>query len=239
MKKRYIIKKHIITLLLVGMFAGASAQNDTQSFDSVFRHVDLNHTTTGILYERVLPFDDLPLCNSSASNFLTNRIDSTDSMRKTHSVGINLGWTDGVSLKFNIEGNVYLQSDIGINMHFLVPIIPIPFDIGCDVKAVYEKKFSKATNTCWFAGGGLSFGIVPHSKKDNGISFKESVLSIFGIEYMMDSHPLSVQFDARFGYGIIHTPKVIRPDRIGFPNDNPYHFLDFGIVFSLRYHFGK
>ena len=53
------MKKHIITLLLVGMFAGAFAQNYTQAFDSVFQHVDLNHTTTGILYERVLPFSNL------------------------------------------------------------------------------------------------------------------------------------------------------------------------------------
>ena len=82
--------------------------------------------------------------NFSASNSLTNRSGSTDSLRQTHSVGINLGWTDGVSLKFHIKGNVYLQSDIGI-----------------------------------------------------------------------------------------------LPDRIGFPNDNPYHFFDYAFVFSLRYHFGK
>ena len=41
------------------MFAWASAQNYTQVFDNVFQHVDLSHTSTGILYERVLPLSNL------------------------------------------------------------------------------------------------------------------------------------------------------------------------------------
>ena len=39
--------------------AGAAAQNYTQAFDSIFQHVDLSNTSTGILYERVLPFSNL------------------------------------------------------------------------------------------------------------------------------------------------------------------------------------
>ena len=35
------------------------AQNYTQAFDSVFQHVDLSHTSTGILYERVLPISTI------------------------------------------------------------------------------------------------------------------------------------------------------------------------------------
>ena len=49
------MKKHIVTFLIVSAFAGASAQSYTQAFDSVFQHVDISHTSTGILYERVLP----------------------------------------------------------------------------------------------------------------------------------------------------------------------------------------
>jgi len=45
-----IMKKHIVTLLIVSVFAIASAQSYTQAFDSVFQHVDLSHTSTGILY---------------------------------------------------------------------------------------------------------------------------------------------------------------------------------------------
>ena len=53
------MKKHIISFLIFSMFAGASAQNYTQAFDSVFQHVDLSHTSTGILYERVLPISTI------------------------------------------------------------------------------------------------------------------------------------------------------------------------------------
>ncbi len=53
------MKKHLITLLVISVFTTASAQNYTESFNEVFRHVDLSHTSTGILYERVLPFSNL------------------------------------------------------------------------------------------------------------------------------------------------------------------------------------
>lgn len=53
------MRKIIITFLIVSVFAGISAQSYTQVFDSVFQHVDLSHTSTGILYERVLPFSNL------------------------------------------------------------------------------------------------------------------------------------------------------------------------------------
>ena len=53
------MKKHIITLLIISAFAGSYAQSYTQAFDSVFQHVDLSHTSTGILYERVLPLSNL------------------------------------------------------------------------------------------------------------------------------------------------------------------------------------
>ena len=33
------MKKHLITLLVISVFTTASAQNYTQAFDSVFRHV--------------------------------------------------------------------------------------------------------------------------------------------------------------------------------------------------------
>jgi hypothetical protein len=52
------MKKIVVTFLFFGVFAGASAQSYTQAFDSVFQHVDLSHTSTGILYERVLPFSN-------------------------------------------------------------------------------------------------------------------------------------------------------------------------------------
>ena len=53
------MKNHITTLLVLCVFAGASAQSYSEAFDSVFRHVDLSHTSRGILYERVLPFSNM------------------------------------------------------------------------------------------------------------------------------------------------------------------------------------
>ena len=53
------MKKYAITFLIFSVLAGASAQNYTQAFDSIFQHVDFSHTSTGILYERVLPFSNL------------------------------------------------------------------------------------------------------------------------------------------------------------------------------------
>lgn len=53
------MKRIIIILFVFSVFASTSAQSYTQSFNEVFQHVDLSHTSTGILYERVLPFSNL------------------------------------------------------------------------------------------------------------------------------------------------------------------------------------
>lgn len=34
-----------------------------------------------------------------------------------HSVGVNVGWLDGLSLKFNFGNNIYLQTDFGFSFH--------------------------------------------------------------------------------------------------------------------------
>ena len=50
------------------LFAKTQAQTFTQIFDSVFTHVSRTDATTGILYERVLPFGNLTHYNSLAGN---------------------------------------------------------------------------------------------------------------------------------------------------------------------------
>ncbi len=158
-----------------------------------------------------------------------------------HSVGLNVGWKNGIAMKFNVGNNLFVQTDIGANLHFLIPILPIPYDIGFDIKLLYEKKFPNRTNTFWFAGGSLGGGVVPHSAGKKEVSFKGTVQPLLGIEYKMDSAPLSWQFEASFGYSIIYSSKAADPaNRYGFTVDeNPYHFFDFALVASLHYHFGK
>ena len=61
-----MMKKLYISFLAVSIFTGLAAQSYTQSFNEVFQNVDLSHTSTGILYERVLPVSNL-------YNFIMNR----------------------------------------------------------------------------------------------------------------------------------------------------------------------
>lgn len=53
------MKKYYITFLIINIFGCAIAQSYTQSFNEVFQNVDLSNASTGIIYERVLPFSNL------------------------------------------------------------------------------------------------------------------------------------------------------------------------------------
>lgn len=53
------MKKNFFLLFILSLFTEISAQSYTQNFNEVFQHVDLSHTSTGILYERVLPISNL------------------------------------------------------------------------------------------------------------------------------------------------------------------------------------
>ncbi len=72
------MKKISLFLLLVGQIYLVSAQAPTytQWVDSIFQYVDKNQATTGILYERVMPFANLENFNrtqadtSSATHFM-------------------------------------------------------------------------------------------------------------------------------------------------------------------------
>ena len=240
------MKKHIIALLLVGMFAGVSAQSYTQAFDSVFRHVDLSHTSMGILCERGLPPEGLPTNSSLANGKTTNMSDSVDLEKYKHSVGFSAFCSFvGVSLKFNLKENLYLQSDFGGNayINFLfIPVSPaLGVDFGVQSYLLYERKFPRRSNTYWIVGGGLNFAGVPHIPYSKQVSLKGGLKAIFGIEYIAEKAPFSIQLDTRWGYGVIYSTQGVEAYRRNgeIPDNNPYHFLDYGIVFSLRYHFGK
>lgn len=240
------MKKYIIALLIVSVFAVVSAQSYTQAFDSVFRHVDLSHTSTGILCERVVPPEYLPTSSSLANDKAYSSADSVDLRKYKHSVGFSAFCSFvGVSLKFNLKENLYLQTDFGGNayINFLfIPVSPtLGIDFGVQSYLLYERKFPRRSNTYWIVGGGLNFAGVPHIPYSKQVSLKGGLKAIFGIEYIAEKTPFSIQLDTRWGYGVIYSTQEVETYRRNgeIPDDNPYHFLDYGIVFSLRYHFGK
>ncbi|GHV34408.1 hypothetical protein FACS1894178_1850 [Bacteroidia bacterium] len=68
------MKKHLIftvaVLILTGNLLKAQEQTFTQMFDSVFQYVSRTDATTGILYNRVLPFSGFSTkyCNNDVND---------------------------------------------------------------------------------------------------------------------------------------------------------------------------
>jgi hypothetical protein len=232
------MKKHIVTFLICFVIAGAFAQNYSQTFDGGFQHVDLSHTSTGLFYEPGILSECTHQHSSLVKQTHSSDTDKADSVN-SHSIGINVGWLNGVSLKFHLKKNVYLQTDLGVTL--LVVEIPVTFDVGGRFFVLYENLFPRRTNTYWIAGGGIGLGAIPHSDGKKEASLKGCVQSLFGIEFKPSGTHLSFQFDTRLGYGIIYSTKGVDPrGRFGLVSyDNPLHFFDFAFVASIRYHFGK
>ena len=232
------MKKQIIIFLIFSVFSYVSAQSYTESFNEMFQNVDLSHTSTGILNEIEFPYEFTAQHSSLVKQTLSNEANIDDSINN-HSIGINVGWLNGVSLKFHLKKNVYLQTDLGVTL--LVVEIPVTFDVGGRFFVLYENLFPRRTNTYWIAGSGIGLGAIPHSDGKKEASLKGCVQSLFGIEFKPSGTHLSFQFDTRLGYGIIYSTKGVDPrGRLGLVSyDNPLHFFDFAFVASIRYHFGK
>lgn len=64
------MKKYLLYLFLIWVIIlnHIQAQTYTTAFDSVFAHVSRVDATTGILYERVIPFGNLTHYNSLEDN---------------------------------------------------------------------------------------------------------------------------------------------------------------------------
>ena len=241
MKNKFII----LIIAILFLFAETQAQTFTQIFDSVFTHVSRTDATTG-MGEQVLPFGENPLCQFSTTSPQIGKNDTSYTINNKHSVGISAFCSFvGVSLKFNLKNNLYLQTDFGGNayLNFLfIPVSPgLGADFGAQVYLLYEDVFPHRTNVFWVAGCGLNLAGVPHIPYSKQVSLKGGAKAILGIECALGNTPFSIQVDTRWGYGIMYSTKGVRSwERNGYiPEDNPYHFLDYSIVFSLRYHFDK
>ena len=165
-----------------------------------------------------------------------------------HSVGGCAGYMFGLSMKFNLKGNVYLQTDWGMTAHLslLYPYIEelgpmLYLGMGGDVSFLYEKKFHNTTNTFWLAG----INLLGDKHIDNAFKtgyWRTGARIVLGIEWRLDV-PICFQLEARQGYGLIFAPDW---DEHDYSRDkywsfcgSPYHFFDFSMVFSVRYCFGK
>ncbi len=162
-----------------------------------------------------------------------------------HSVGANLSWMNGISFKFNLKGNVYLQTDwgMGINTNVLFPVINELYfcpDLGGQVNILYERKFSKTANTYWIVGGGIC-GAKDWSKGLTSPYWKTGAKVVLGLEWCFDI-PMSIQLDMRHGYGLMFSANknFDGGENLLFTiNHVPFHFYDFSMVFSIRYCFDK
>ena len=59
-----IKQSFVLAIVMLLSVASIKAQSYTEAFDSVFTYVSRNDATTGILYERVMPFGNLTKYNS-------------------------------------------------------------------------------------------------------------------------------------------------------------------------------
>ena len=247
------MKKNLFLLFFVLILCGKVA-NGQEFFSDSFASSNALSTKTDTISSPKCKHSGHQLRHTrdSSSVLLTHNkegvceADSINLAQLKHSVG--LSWFssfNGVSLKFNLHNQLYLQADIGAHayLNFLfIPVSPtLGVDFGTQIYLLYENTFPRRTNVYWIAGGGLNFAGAPHIPYSKQVSLKGGAQVILGIECMAESAPLSVQVDTRWGYGVIYSTKGVKPwERNGFiPDNNPYHFLDYGFVVTLRYYFDK
>ena len=162
-----------------------------------------------------------------------------------HSVGIDVGCLNGVSLKFNLVDNLYLQGDLGATfmasplsfIHYSFgPFMQV--DLGGQIHVLYEKPFNNHPIVSWIVGGGGGFGKECLQSLSSPF-FKASATALLGLEWTFDI-PWSLQLDTRLGYGVAFaTDKSSTFSHWFYSVDESYHFFDYSIVFSVRYCFGR
>jgi hypothetical protein len=162
-----------------------------------------------------------------------------------HSVGVDIGHLYGVSLKLNLVDNLYLQGDFGATLvanplsfiHYgFGPFMQV--DLGGQIHVLYEKPFNKHPKVSWLAGGGGGFG-KECLQSISSPFFKAGATALFGLEWTFGI-PLSLQLDTRLGYGVAFAlDKSSNNSHFFYSVDEPYHFFDYALVFSIRYCFGK
>lgn len=236
------MKKHIITFLICSVMAGVSAQNYTQAFDSVFQHVDLSHTSTGILYERVLPFETI-------DETVNNKVKQTDSLEYyKYGLGLSLNVLGSAyTIKYGISKYCVFQTDLGIKyfINFVKdegvtsPVMLILVEAAQNF--LYQRKLAeKGGKSCYFlVGAGFSGGMTPYGP----VTWKIGATPLIGMEFVLKKPKLSFQIDIRPGYAALFRTEEAQqaeehPFITGFTSgikQYPYHGYDISLNFAIRF----
>jgi len=235
-KTAIIMKKIIPILLFIILPIILKAQKEyTQMIDTVFQDVSRIDATTGILYDRVLPFSNIK--QFSGNNPDTEDNNTFDHPPYKHAVGGLLPPTClGFSYKTFFQENFAFQTDLfytvtvtgrieNKDIHLaLYPTIDINFNL------LYENKINEKRNAdlFWFIGGGIQAGYA----FGNG---KVGVNTLLGLEYVFLNKPISLQLDVRPGWSMLFNFDNELKKNFFHPKNNPWSHFDWLIGLTLRY----
>jgi len=165
------------------------------------------------------------------------------------SIGINTGSFNGFSYKGFLTDHLVLQVDLGVNIEGTYGQEDWYADAGviggthgfqsfytCEANPnlMYQAEISSfdAGTLSWFAGGGLSAGIMNNlNPKYSRPIFKWGLNGIGGIELHFSKVPVALSFDLRPGYGMsTHRIKPTNTTAVG-------SFFDWKAAIGVRYVF--
>lgn len=146
------------------------------------------------------------------------------------SLGATVGTLYGASYKgfiFGVDG-LALAADLGVNL--FAPAMEggsfgaYTFELNPNVEYQGAITSFSAGNLSWFAGGGVSLGLMSPLEYNNVVG-KFGVNAVGGVELGLNSVPLALSFDFRPGYGL------------QFNKYGSGSFFDWKLVLSVRYIF--
>ena len=167
------------------------------------------------------------------------------------SVGINVGSFNGFSYKGFVTDHFALQADLGVNLECTYGQVDLyengrsigsasgqqtfyTFEVNPNLLYQAEILSANAGTLSWFAGGGLSAGMMNSlNVKESHPIFKLGLNGTGGIEFQLAQAPVAFSFDFRPGYGM---------STYVFKNTHPRttavnSFFDWKLAIGIRYVF--
>jgi len=187
----------------------------------------------------------------------------------THSIGVNVGSMYGVTYKgfiFGVDG-LALQADLGVRLgatsravsgntyykskgekeHFTynkLGVDPVYFTFEANPNIVYQSNIGAWDfgSLSWFAGGGVSLGLMKLSDtwghiSNSDVTGKFGLNAIGGLELCFTGAPLALSFDFRPGYGLQFDSDSETIKGVKIEKRDNMSFFDWGLVLGLRYCF--